>query len=73
MKLRTFDKVNVAPVTRYHVFRGEEAVDSFVVDYQAEENNLDKLRELIKAGAEVRFVDTWYPVPDCLFVHVSVN
>ncbi len=57
MKLKTFDKCNVAVVTEYTVFRGDECVDWFTEDYcKTEGDNVRKKLAYIEKGADVRFV-----------------
>ena len=57
MTLKEFSKVNSATKTSYVVFKGENAVDWFTVNYSNHGENVDKEIALEKQGAIVKHVD----------------
>lgn len=57
MTLKEFSKVNSATKTSYVVFKGENAVDWFTVNYSNHGENVDKEVALEKQGAFVKHVD----------------
>ena len=57
MTLKEFSKVNSATKTSYVVFKGENAVDWFTVNYSNYGENIDKEIALEKHGAIVKHVD----------------
>lgn len=68
MKLKTFEKTNVSTITEYVVFRGDNVVDSFKVDYCKKNkdgtydneyiaNSILKRMAYENSGANVRIVD----------------
>ena len=68
MKLKSFEKVRTATVTEYVVFKGDEPVDDFTVDYCAKTADgaydtktlnaaILKRMKYEDDGATVRFVD----------------
>ena len=57
MLLKEFSKVNSAAKTSYVVFKGENAVDWFTVNYSNHGENVDKEVALEKQGAIVKHVD----------------
>lgn len=68
MKLKTFEKVRTSVVTEYVVFKGDELVDYFKVDYCVKtadgaydtktlNASILKLMKYEDDGATVRFVD----------------
>ena len=63
MKLKTFTKVNTSTNTRYVVFKGEQFVEDFTVNYLDEMSKLSNaVRKRIDYednGANVQHVDTY--------------
>lgn len=57
MTLKEFSKVNSATKTSYVVFKGENAVDWFTVNYSNHGENVNKEVALEKQGAIVKHVD----------------
>lgn len=57
MTLKEFNKVNSTTKTSYVVFKGDEAIEWFTVDYKNHGENVFREAQLEEQGAIVKHVD----------------